>query len=135
MWVENRLKKCMSIGRVKFDRETSISVFGSHWLTTLKVCLAIFATEKKLNNEFPWNFVFPMELRLRNHWKCFRSVLGSLLYRDRKYLSVIKHSMRVVRSLKTCLMRVVHPPLLTTITSKKWRKFDQIWSDGKYNKL
>ena len=36
--------------------------------------------EKKLN-EFAWNFVFPVELRLRNHWKCFRSVLGSLLYR------------------------------------------------------
>ena len=55
--------------------------------------------KKKLNNEFDWNFVFPMKLRLRNHWKCCRSIVGSLLYRERKYLSGIKHSVRVeVRS-------------------------------------
>ena len=42
-----------------------------------------------MNNEFAWNFVLSMKLRLRNHWKCRRSILGSLLYRERKYLSVL----------------------------------------------
>ena len=77
------------------------SLFGSHWFTMQKVCQAIFTMEKKLNNKFAWNFVFPMELRLRNHWKCCRTVLGSLLYRERKYLSGIKHlvSCKVVKNL------------------------------------
>ena len=41
--------------------------------------------EKKLNNQFAWNFVFPMELRLRNHWKCCTSVLGSTLSRTQVF--------------------------------------------------
>ena len=41
------------------------------WLQRQKLCLSIFTIEKNL--KLVWNFLFPMESWVRNHWKCYRS--------------------------------------------------------------
>lgn len=68
-----------------------------------------FLPWKKVNNEFACNFVFKMESRLRYHWKCYRSALGRQLYHEHIYLSYKKHSVKILKALKTCLTRDVHP--------------------------
>lgn len=78
--------------------------------------------KKKINNQCAWNFLFSIKCRPRNRRKRCRSVLGSLLYYEHKYLSGIKHSIKVMKLSKTCLMQVGHSPLLRTITSKKSKK-------------
>ena len=82
---EVRLLSITSIhSRVKFERETSINVcMAAIGLRREKFVWRFLLWKKNLNNEFAWNFVFPMKLRLRNHWKCSRSVLGGLLYREK----------------------------------------------------
>ena len=57
-----------------------------------------FYDAKSLSVDFYYDsffFVFPAELRIRNHLKC---VMRRPLYRERKYLSGIKRSVMVISS-------------------------------------
>ena len=59
---------------VHFERESSISVCLAAIGLRREKFVWRFLFGKKWNNEFAWNLVFSMELWLRNHWKCCRSV-------------------------------------------------------------
>lgn len=74
------------------------------------MCLAAVCLRRE---RFVWRFI------AGNLWKCCRSLLGSPLYHENKYLSSIKHSLKVVQSSKTCPIRVDYLPLLIMRTANK----------------
>lgn len=56
---------------------------------------------------------------LKMRQKCFEEFT---LPRTQYYISGTKHSVKPVKSSKTCLKQIVHPPLLMTRTSKILKK-------------
>lgn len=73
------------------------------------------------------NFVFPIKSSLRNRWKIFISGLGRLFYHKHKYLTDTQLLVKVLKSSKICLMRVIRPSTsVMTITMTKLKK-SSVW--------
>lgn len=93
----------------------------------ISMCLAAqttFMRRKRKNKRVCWNFVFRMESSQRNHWKRSSSVSGSLCYHEHWYLSGRNHSVKVVKSSKTCLTESSRASFSIISTIEKYTVFE-----------
>ena len=88
------------------------------------MCVSRFFQWIKMSNkEFISNFAVQMEIRLRNHWKCYRRLIVNWHYQKHVHMSGTVYSKAVKMWWKICLALAGHKRLQLKLTSLKWRKW------------